>query len=44
MPTLADLLRGLAVLGGSSGNTGSVPIRETRNVGRVSWREVKRGD
>ncbi len=44
MPTLANLMRGLAVVGGSSGNTGSVPIRETRNVGRVSWREVKRGD
>ena len=44
MPTLADLLRGLAVVGGSKGETGSVPIRETRNVGRVSWREVKKRD
>lgn len=44
MPTLANLMRGLAVVGGSSGSTGSVAIRETRNVGRVSWREVKRGD
>lgn len=40
MPTLAEVLRGLAVVGGSSGSLGSVPIRETRNVGRVSWREV----
>jgi len=40
MPTLAELLRGLAVVGGSSGNLGSVQIREARNVGRVSWREV----
>lgn len=44
MPTLANLMRGLAVVGGSSGNTGSVQIRETRNVGRVSWREVKKRD
>ena len=40
MPTLAEVLRGLAVVGGSSGNVGGVPIREARNVGRVSWREV----
>ena len=40
MPTLAELLRGLAVVGGSSGNLGNVQIREARNVGRVSWREV----
>jgi type IV pilus assembly protein PilY1 len=40
MPTLAEVLRGLAVVGGSSGNLGNVRIRETRNVGRVSWREV----
>ena len=40
MPTLAEILRGLAVVGGSSGNLGNVPIREARNVGRVSWREV----
>lgn len=40
MPTLAELLRGLAVVGGSSGKLGSVQIREARNVGRVSWREV----
>lgn len=44
MPTLANLLRGRAVLGGSSGNNASVGIPENRNVGRVSWREVKRGD
>lgn len=42
MPTLPNLLRGLAVVGGSAGGTGSVPTRETRNVGRVSWREVLR--
>lgn len=40
MPTLAEVLRGLAVVGGSSGDLGDVRIRETRNVGRVSWREV----
>lgn len=40
MPTLSELLRGLAVVGGSSGNLGNVQIREARNVGRVSWREV----
>jgi type IV pilus assembly protein PilY1 len=40
MPTLAEVLRGLAVVGGSSGNLGGVAIREARNVGRVSWREV----
>jgi type IV pilus assembly protein PilY1 len=44
MPTLANLLRGQAIVGGSSGNSATVPIKETRNVGRVSWREVKRGD
>lgn len=40
MPTLAEILRGLAVVGGSSGSLGNVRIREARNVGRVSWREV----
>ena len=40
MPTLPELLRGLAVVGGSAGNLGDIKIRETRNVGRVSWREV----
>lgn len=40
MPTLAELLRGIAVLGGSSGNIANVGIREARNVGRVSWREI----
>lgn len=40
MPTLAEVLRGLAVVGGSSGNLGDINIREARNVGRVSWREV----
>lgn len=43
MPTMASLLRGLAVVGGSSGGTGSVKTDDPRNVGRVSWREV-RGD
>lgn len=42
MPTLPNVLRGLAVVGGSGGGTGGVPIRETRNVSRVSWREVIR--
>lgn len=40
MPTLGALLRGRMVVGGSTGGTASVPTRETRNVGRVSWREV----
>jgi len=40
MPTLADVLRGIAVLGGSSGGRAKVNVRETRNVGRVSWREI----
>lgn len=40
MLTLAELLRGLAVVGGSTGKLGDVEIREARNVGRVSWREV----
>ncbi|MEN1956331.1 pilus assembly protein [Luteimonas changyuni] len=40
MPTLPSLLRRLLVAGGSSGGVGSVPIRDARNVGRVSWREV----
>lgn len=40
MPTLAELLRGLAVVGGSGGGKGGLPIREARNVGRVSWREI----
>ncbi|WP_228064433.1 PilC/PilY family type IV pilus protein [Novilysobacter avium] len=40
MPTLGSLLRGRMVVGGSTGGTASVPTRETRNVGRVSWREV----
>ena len=42
MPTLPNVLRGLAVVGGSGGGTGGVPIRESRNVNRVSWREVIR--
>ena len=42
MPTLPNLLRGLAVVGGSGGGAGSVATRESRNVGRVSWREVIR--
>ena len=42
MPTLPGLLRGLAAVSGSAGGTGSVGTRESRNVGRVSWREVIR--
>ena len=42
MPTLPNLLRGLLVAGGSGGGMGSVATRESRNVGRVSWREVVR--
>jgi len=42
MPTLPALLRGLLVVSGSSGGTGSMQIPETRNVSRVSWREVVR--
>lgn len=42
MPTLPSLLNGMAVVGGSSGRRGGVMTRETRNVGRVSWREVIR--
>jgi type IV pilus assembly protein PilY1 len=42
MPTLPGLLQGLAVVSGSGGGTGSVMTRESRNVGRVSWREVVR--
>ncbi|MEB1608529.1 PilC/PilY family type IV pilus protein [Xanthomonas campestris pv. campestris] len=44
MTTQANLLKGLAAVGGSSGGTADVKIPEPRNVGRVSWREVKRGD
>ncbi|MCW2004993.1 type IV pilus assembly protein PilY1 [Xanthomonas arboricola] len=44
MTTQANLLQGLATVGGSSGGTGSVKVAEVRNVGRVSWREVKRGN
>lgn len=40
MPTLAEVMKGLAAVGGSSGSVGSLPVRENRNVGRVSWREV----
>ena len=40
MPTLPNLLRGLAVAGGSSGGSGSVQTRDVRSSGRVSWREV----
>jgi type IV pilus assembly protein PilY1 len=42
MPTLGQLLRGLLVVGGSSGGMDDEVIRETRNVGRVSWREIIR--
>jgi type IV pilus assembly protein PilY1 len=42
MPTLPGLLQGLAVVSGSGGGTGSVMTRDSRNVGRVSWREVIR--
>jgi len=39
MPTLPNLLRELAVVGGSTGGTGSVRTRDSRFWGRVSWRE-----
>ena len=39
MPTLPNLLRELAVVGGSTGGTGSVPVMDARFTGRVSWRE-----
>lgn len=42
MPTLPGLLRGLAAVSGSGGGTGGVGTRESRNTGRVSWREVIR--
>lgn len=42
MPTLPGLLQGLAVVSGSGGGTGSIMTRDSRNVGRVSWREVIR--
>ncbi|CAE6785722.1 PilC/PilY family type IV pilus protein [Xanthomonas arboricola] len=44
MTTQASLLQGLAAVGGSSGGSATVNVQEVRNVGRVSWREVKRGD
>ncbi|NIK10159.1 type IV pilus assembly protein PilY1 [Xanthomonas arboricola] len=44
MTTQASLLQGLAAVGGSSGGSAAVNVQEVRNVGRVSWREVKRGD
>jgi type IV pilus assembly protein PilY1 len=40
MPTLPALLRGLVVVSGSGGGTGSAMTDEARNVSRVSWREV----
>lgn len=42
MPTLPNLLRGLMVAGGSGGGMGSAITRESRNTGRVSWREIIR--
>lgn len=39
MPTLPNLLRELAVAGGSTGGTGSVGTKDARYTGRVSWRE-----
>ncbi|MHC9085111.1 PilC/PilY family type IV pilus protein [Luteimonas sp. RIT-PG2_3] len=40
MPTLPNLLRDLAVAGGSSGGRGQIRTRDNRTSGRVSWREV----
>lgn len=42
MPTLPNLMRELAVVGGSSGDRGQVRTRDSRSSGRVSWREVVR--
>lgn len=39
MPTLPNLLRELAAVGGSTGEIGEAPIRDDRYTGRVSWRE-----
>lgn len=41
MPTLPNLLRGLTLLGGSSGNIGALRSLSPR-WDRVSWRELKR--
>jgi type IV pilus assembly protein PilY1 len=40
MPTLVNLLRGRAAYGGSTGGSGDERTRESRNTGRVSWREA----
>ncbi|MDV2451303.1 pilus assembly protein [Xanthomonas hortorum] len=42
MPTLSNILRGKVVVGGSSGNLGSLNTADNRNAGRVSWREIIR--
>lgn len=39
MPTLPNLLRELAAVGGSTGETGTVETMDARFTGRVSWRE-----
>ncbi|WP_244292433.1 pilus assembly protein [Xanthomonas hyacinthi] len=44
MTTQPSLLNGLVTVGGSSGSMANLKIPEARNVGRVSWREVKKGD
>lgn len=42
MPTLANILRGKIVVGGSGGSLGGLNIADNRNAGRVSWREIIR--
>ena len=39
MPTLPNLLRELAAVGGSTGETEAVNTLDARFTGRVSWRE-----
>ena len=39
MPTLPNLLKELAAVGGSTGETESVLTMDARFTGRVSWRE-----
>ncbi|CAD0336457.1 pilus assembly protein [Xanthomonas hortorum] len=40
IPTLGNVLRGKVVVGGSGGGLGSLNIADSRNTGRVSWREI----
>jgi type IV pilus assembly protein PilY1 len=42
MPTLANIMRGKLVVGGSGGKLGNANIAEIRNTGRISWREIIR--